>query len=536
MRIFYCLLLSLLLSLPAGAQIVGIRLTGKKAEKKYRKYLTEIDGERVICGEFKFGIRYKAKGSVEIFGPKHIELWVGDTVNPEKVPYKLVGEDKVAVGKKGFVKISRDHIPKANYMKTVARDQTFYGLASEYKLRKEAIDVSSAKVKEMKKGTTAWFNAQRKVMARCDRLGAWLSAGVFKAAGRKWKAKAEKIRSSLKGDALAERKGKALKSAQAANNPDGLDEITDKGKRLTMKTVESMHTRLIYDTTIISPKRALDLSKKAEEIIEGFRRELVDPYAEEFEDNIPDKIFVEFFFMHDDVELFEAYWREFYGRVFTKDRERYLKSTGQRAHNLRGNAYVHFSRFTAEGDFEGSIAHQLGHDLANVHFNNDDHRGTMDWLEEGCAYYVSFEFLGRNTVTCYQLKHDKYDTKVGAEGLKTLQTGQRESFNTLALKAAVPLHSLMPKELFQMQDADLAKCWSFFDFLARKRTDKIVEFLRITCQAARSKGKFHSEVRELGGPVFGVKAGEDVFKYLDNAWKAYAKSGQKKSSKRKKRR
>ncbi len=536
MRIVYSLAMICLFLLPVQGQIMGIRLTSEKVAKKYKKYLTEIDGENVICGEFKSGIRFTKSGSITLFGKDYIELWIGDPKDPSKVPYQLDGEKKIAVGRKGTVKILRGDIPSSNYVKTVARDQTFFGLASEYRLRTEAIAASEAKVKENKKATTAWFAAQRQVMARCDRLAAWLQAGVFKKVAKKWTAKSEKIRKLLKGDALAERKGKALKSAKAVENPEGLETVSLGGKRFNMKTVESTHVRFIADVSIITPQRALVLCRKAEEIIEGFRREFVDPFAEEFEDFIPDSIFVEFFYTSDDALLGEAYWDQFYGRKFTKDRDKMLKIKGHRSQNCRGVSYVHFSRFGDEADFEGSIAHSLGHDLANVHFNRDRIGGMMNWLEEGCAYYVSFEYLGRNTVTCFQFKHDKYDTRVGKEGLKTLQTGQRASFNALALKAAVPLHSLMPKELYEMQDADLAKCWSFFDFLAHKKTEKIVEFLRVACTAARSKSKFHSEVRENGGPIFGLKAGDDVFKYLDEAWKKYARSGQKKASKKRGRR
>ncbi len=536
MRILFVCFFVSLWTLPAGGQIIGIRLNSEKAVRKYRKFVTEIDGEMLVCGEFKEGIAFDKNGSVTLFGKKSIQLYVADAANPEKVPYRLVDGKRVPLKKKGYVTIMREHIRMPNYFVMVARDQTLFGLAGEYRLRQEAVAASEARVKKLEKASTAWFNAQRQIMARCDRLAKWLSAGVFKKAAKKWAQKAEKIRRRLKGDALSERKGKALKSVHAAANPDGLDEISHKGKRFNMKTVESMHIRLIYDTSIISDPRALQLCRLGEEIIEGFRRELVDPYADEFEDCIPDEMFVEFFFMHDDVELFEVYWRDFYGRTFTENRERHLKSTGQRAHNLRGMSYVHFSRFRKDGDHEGSIAHSLGHDLANVHFNKDGYQGTMDWLEEGCAYYVSFEFLGRNTVTCYQMKRDKYASKAGKEGLKTLQTGQRASFNALAVKAAVPLHALMKRELFQMQDADLAKSWSFFDYLARKQTDRIVPFLRIACAAAGSKQDFHSRVREEASGLFGLKDGVDVFSFLDKAWKNYARSGQRKDSGKSRRR
>ncbi len=535
MRNIFSLVFLVLFLGSAQAQIVGIRLTTPKIEKKYKKYLVEIDGENVICGEFKSGIKYEG-GAVSIFGKKFIELWVADPKSPEKVPYRLDGAKKVQQGRKGVVKIARDHIPKSNYMKMVARDQTFFGLASEFRLRKEAIDASEAKVAGLKKASTEWFNAQRRLMGRCDRLAEWLSAGVFKKAAKTWRSKADKIRSLLKGDALAERKGKALKSVKSVDNPEDLAEVSFKGKKFTFTTAESLHCRMICDIKIIPKKRAEELLVLAEKVIEGFRREFVDPFAHEFEDTIPDKIFVEFFYMGDDIDLYDTYWQEFYGRQFSNTREQRLKTTGTRMQNARGNAYVHYSRFGNEGDFEGAVAHSLGHDLANVHFNDDHFRGTMDWLEEGCAYYISFEFLGRNTVTCYQFKRGKYDSQPGAEGLKTLQTGQRASFNALALKAALPLHALMPKELYEMQDADLAKSWSFFDYLARKQTDKMVEFLRIACQGARKKGRLLNAVREDAPPLFGLKPGVDVFKYLDEAWKTYARSGQKRASKKKKRR
>lgn len=207
--------------------------------------------------------------------------------------------------------------------------------------------------------------------------------------------------------------------------------------------------------------------------------------------------------------------------------------SGTRSRFSRGINYVDYWKSTTESDHQGMVAHGLGHALANIWFNNDGMNGAQPWLAEAVGYYISFEFLGRNSVTCKQFKKRTYARDPGAEGLKTVAQGQRAAFNELALRKGSSLDVLAQKTLYQMEDADLAKSWSMFDFIANKEGLKGILFLRSACANARDKSTFIKSWMRESVEIFETK-GANPISLLEKRWRDYAAVDQMKTSRKRK--
>src|SRR5690606_15770869 len=138
-----------------------------------------------------------------------------------------------------------------------------------------------------------------------------------------------------------------------------------------------------------------------------------------------------------------------------------LNSGGSRRRLFGAPEHLDYFKLDENTDLEGIVTHGLGHHLVAVHYNMNRRNDSQDWLREGCALYLSLEYLGRNTVTCKAFAPpSRYVHEKGKEAEKTLQVGLRAYFNSLALEQGPPIDRLAMKKLFEMEDGDLAKSWS----------------------------------------------------------------------------
>ena len=103
----------------------------------------------------------------------------------------------------------------------------------------------------------------------------------------------------------------------------------------------------------------------------------------------------------DDDVAFEKMWEEYYHRSWGANRERRLQSKGTSALRSQAPYYLSYWRIQDRTDLEGTVAHRLGHSLADMHYNAGRRNGIQDWLQEAVGYHLSFEYLGRNSVTCF---------------------------------------------------------------------------------------------------------------------------------------
>ncbi len=528
---FLCLFSGLL-----PAQILKVRLRDSKVERRYKAFLSRIGDRYFIVGEPKAGIDIKP-GSINIVGGKSIELWVLDPRRPDKLPYKMGRKGELEpTGKRSFVVIPRSDLASSRTASFLMEDQTLPGIAGEYRLRSEEIAAIRRKIKKAKKATQEWFRLQRHLLDRMERFRLWLEALSFEKPAKKILAELSKEAKRLKDDGYRERARSALASIRQIPVPEDLDEAAREITGTEYKAFESQHVRLFFPTGVMEPAAAKNLLKFGENIIEGFRREFCDPYVprsdddDGIEDEIPDDVFAVFLWVPDSDASYERYYTEYLGGSWgTGERKkRHLQARGTEARGLHGFPYVHYWRLRDQVDFEGQLAHGLGHNLMQIQFCRGAPGSREDWMREGMAYYTSFEYLGRNTVTCVAFKMKTYDRAPGPEGKKTVAEGRRAAFNELALSKGPPLHRLVSMDLADMEDPDLAKGWSFFDFIARKLGRKGVLWLRAACFEAGKKDGFVERLRGRTKEIFELTEG-DALGWLDAQWKAYARKSQSKS-------
>ena len=87
----------------------------------------------------------------------------------------------------------------------------------------------------------------------------------------------------------------------------------------------------------------------------------------------------------------------------------------------------------------------------------------------------------------------------------------------------VELSNLQRQILFDEQD--VAKSWSFFDFITKKEGKRGQQFLRAACEFSMDKATFLQKWRAKSNTIYEVKDG-DVFKAIDERWRAFAETGQ----------
>ncbi len=531
-------IISLLTASALSAQIIAIHLK-PAGVKKHRKHLVLLNGEPVVAGEIVVGgglrvdmatntINYKGKGENSVYAANP-----GD---PASLPYRIKDGKRSFRGKKSKVSVNGQDINRLTFM---MRDQTLHGLAHEYGLKTTAIDELIKRRKKEKKGSTAWLDLHRDIVGRYKRLITWLDGTLYPRLARKMEKTVLKELKHLKDDAMEEREHNALKSIKTIEVDADLvaaNKSLAKGG-IRFRAQESQHCRIVYDLASIKDGSVMQLLKLSEQIIEGFRREFIELYVngEDLVDPIPEDLFIEFWFGPAEKSLYKGFWEDYYGRGWGTNVEERLKMSGTRSRFTRGINYVDYWKSTTESDHQGMVAHGLGHALANIWFNNDGMNGAQPWLAEAVGYYISFEFLGRNSVTCKQFKKRTYARDPGAEGLKTVAQGQRAAFNELALRKGSSLDVLAQKTLYQMEDADLAKSWSMFDFIANREGLKGILFLRSACANARDKTTFIKAWVRESAEIFETK-GANPISLLEKRWREYASVDQMKTSRKRKRR
>jgi hypothetical protein len=293
---------------------------------------------------------------------------------------------------------------------------------------------------------------------------------------------------------------------------------------------ESQHCRIIYREGI-SDARVASLLQLAEEIISGFRVEFVDPYEDEnFKDTLLDHQFAEWIFGYDDETKLDKYWSEYLGFNWDSHKEERLKMAGHPFRRASEPEYGHLWKIDEKANLEGIIAHNLGHALANQHFAKRNGASNQDWIAEGLALFLSLEWLGGNTVTCKAF-HDPIKDDYGKvknekkAGEVTVELGLRDYYNALAVERGPRVDKLALKTIYQFEDADLAKSWSFMDWIAKKGGRRGQLFLRQCCEFSSKPPTFINDWRKKAEELYEVQ-GKDVFALVEEQWKSFALVGQ----------
>jgi hypothetical protein len=522
-----------LLALPASAQLIAVHFKDDKAANKYKERLVLFAGRPAVVGEAWSNLQVDLEKSIlgrADGNNSMVELLCPDPADPAKVPFKIDGDDRKITNGKCKVGINIDHISGFSFY---SRENSLLGLAAEYTARKSAVDELLAARDAKPTGGPEWMAGHQRMLQQMQRLHSWLQSGLFPEAAAKFEKELAKERKVVASEAVTVRRESAKASVKTIEVPEKLVQVAaeiEPGTKFGAQ--ESRHCRIIYREGI-DDLRVKDLLVLAEEIIDGFRVDFVDPYLDTaYEDYIPEKIVTEWFLGPEDSGLYERYLTLYFRFAWdAKRKEELLKMSGTTMFGSGGVDFRHLCRISDNDDLEGRIAHNLGHDLSNLHFNRGRGDMNQDWLEEGVGLYVSLEWLGRNSITCKAWddpargRYVNEDKNKKTEGTKTVQLGLRDYFNTLALEAGAPIDKMALKTLFEMSDGDLAKSWSFYDWIAKKTGKEGQMFLRACCKTSHAKATFITDWRAKAEEILSV-TGKDVFDVVDARWKEFAQAGQ----------
>lgn len=518
------------LSAPVNAQILGVELRDEKAAKKYKKNIVEINGRKMIVGEPLAGISWNSATRTSNYQASGTNvLFVPDPKDPRKVPYRFKRGERVASGSKGKVSIQGADIAAIH---AHLPEQSLMGLAEEYELRMTELEELEDSRKSHSKGTVEWFAAQERLVVHLERLENWLRRTAFPAAADGVSRDVKKERKVKLVDGVDARALRARESIEKVPTPALLESSAQEhgGGKWSFRVHQSQHVRITHCVEMVSDEVAVGLLDLAERLIEGFRVDLVDPYrSDSYPDNIPDGWFQEFYLGPDDVHMHEKIWESYYGQNWGPRKEERLQMAGTSTNMGPPVRRVNYWRLNAGTDLDGLVAHGLGHTLADLHYGGGLYGMTQDWLEEAVGYYLSIEYLGRNNVTChghYDPEKDRYgrakrEEQEKKKGDKPLRMGLRDFFVEHALADGPRYDKLIPKIRFELNEADLCKSWSFYEFIVKSEGEKGQRFLRATCKRARNKSTFINSLREDGASLYDLK-GQNFYVWIDDRWRAWA--------------
>lgn len=537
MRHLLALLAVLFASLSAQAQLVAVHFKDMKTANRFKDNLVVFQGEFVVVGEPLTNLKFDPDKGLSWDANQSVELIVGDPSDPLKIPYEVEADGKRKItGKKARLGFAPSDFSRFSmYM----REGSLPGMAADYSARRALIDVEKDARDKCAKGSPEYMAAHQRMLIQLERLQSWLETGLYPVAAEKLSKELTKERKVVAAEAATARLEKARASVKDSPvHPDLLtlaNEIS--GGSDKFKSQESLHAKIIYREGI-DDLRVKELLIEAEDIINGFRVEFIDPYLDaSYTDGIPEHTFIEWFFNYDDIPKAEKYMSGWYRMSWAPEHKaEALEAAGAVTRRAFAPEYVYHWRAGDDADLEGMVAHNLGHVLANLHYDKKRFDMNQDWLAEGVALYTSLEWLGRNSVNCKAFEEPgKYASKKKqVEGEKTAQMGQRDWYNAMALEAGAAIDRLALKQLFEMGDGDLAKSWSFFDWIAKTGGKEGQLFLRSCCDQSHDKPTFINKWRVSAEEIYGVK-GADVFNVVDKRWKEFAAGSQDKSGDTRKR-
>lgn len=527
----------------APAQVIAIHFKDEKAAKKHKNHLVELSGEMVVIGEPKSGVVWIEATNTLQFNPQSVnQLFVLDPKKPEKDAYFIVDGEKVEASKKNVLSVSGTGIRRVSM---VMRDQTLPGLTREYRIRRQELDDFRSERDAFEEGSVEWLSSHHRLVTGLERFELWLQSVGFLGAIRDVQKELKKERKEVKEAALAARADRAMASILEVEAPEELVAASEKhsqGKHV-FRAMRSQHLQILYladgasGSQLISDAEADAAMRLGETAIEGFRAQFVDPHlGEGFEDRIPDRLFLTFVFLPPSREEFAAYLGDLYGyRVRNNPDAERQDARGtwlqagfpQQLINAWRVGQSNGDRLDHEVDLQAIVCHALGHALAGRHFTKGALTVQQAWLEEAVGNQISYEHLGRNSVTCFGIKKKPTYLKreVAKPGEKTIAVGRRAVYNELALSQGSPIQQIALKDLVELNDADLAKGWSFYDYVARKEGKQGQLWLRALGENASNRSKLVEKWRKAASEILGVQ-GRDPIKLVEERWRVYAETEQ----------
>ncbi len=435
---------------------------------------------------------------------------MSDPSDAEDVPYERKQGQRVARVGARLVQLEAREVLA---LRMVAPYLTLDNLADEVRERRERIAELERRKKACEYGSKAWFDAQFLLLEDHRRLQVLLERYGFEPAARRLDKAVERLERAASDDPRWSRGREALDSFRERTTPASLEAAAEKiseGKdRFAVHA--SQHLLLVHDQRI-DEGRARRLLTFGEEVIEGFRREFIDPHG--CTDLIPDRPFAEFWFGPDEDEKFERYLEDYYRLSWGTEEERRHSLRFYGHYPTRGSPpeFLSYCR-NPERDLLGLLAHRLGENLATLHFEAFLRDGynlgfRQDWLEETLGVYLSLEYVGASTTQCTALLDD---TVGRAAPQRHRERGERPADYYRYLSAfARPLDLLVLKRTGELGTADIAKGWCLLRFLARTDGERGQEVLHSVSRLSRERGRFLVDWREELRWFYSVSEGDPI--------------------------
>lgn len=500
---------------PAAAQLVGIRVN-PDAVKKYAGQTVARGAEQWIVGDAIAGMKVDAAaGKIDVVDDKQVVVCVADPNKPDAPLYE--GRDKD--GRLKPVSARALAVSRKDFTTTMVWDkvQNLTGLRDEYVRKRDEVDARRKQLATLKLGTAEWFELQRRLLVEVDALVGWLRSTLFAPAAAQWE---KQYGAELKraGAAASKSRLEEAKKINAAEVPEKIVEATKSAGKGDLKwhARESKHIRMVAYGEV-SPSKVDAALLVGERIIESFRTDFIDPDLKEGDaDPMPEEVWVEYYVLPDGDALGAKIWEEALGMHIGDPRDRRIKMnfTGK-----GGAGERHLLKSDGGGDLDGYVAHTLGHNVADLAFNG--RAGMPAWIGEGFAYWISFEHLARNSVTCFAFSMPTYAKGAEAEGAKAVEQGMRAAFNDLAIRSGPSMSDLFQTPLVTMEAPHLAKAWSVIDWLVTKEPARLRAFIRGACSTQVADKTDIEKFRPKAMEIFEQKEG-NVYAFLDEAWKKYA--------------
>ncbi len=534
MRALLAVIVALLLSSHASGQIYEITFKSEKVAKKYQKYMMEVNGIPRFLGEYRSGVKWNGKYNSTRDPQVRSEWFIGDPGDPTKLPYKVKDGTRGKAIKKQVVGIQNSQIDK---IALFVDNNSWYGLSMEYKDRIRHLDGLRDVRDDFEKGGRDWQAAHWRLLDGYEGMIGWLSSMGYHDAVKKMIKEAERQRKVVSKAAEEARRKRAIKSVGKVEIPKELNASCERlGLKVRFKMQQSQHCRIYYHTGIkdVQIEHCLKLAERA---MAGFRAKFVEPYlADDFQDLIPENMWLEWHFNPPNREAHEKLYEEHYGMSWGPRKEERLKSDGTRSYRGGENAlFLCYWKIQQENSLDGIVANNLGVHLATLHYRTANTQISMDWLEQAVGYWISLEYLGRNSVTekafdwgeqeddhtVSRREDDKKEKEKETVAEPPLSVGEKRLYLEGALAEGVPFHVLMQTRLFDMKRGDVAKSWAMWDFLTSTYGGEAQVFLRSMGKFAREGGGFQEKLRKVGDPLF-ENQGQDLYRMLDEAWKEWA--------------
>ncbi|PCJ55167.1 MAG: hypothetical protein COA70_02635 [Planctomycetota bacterium] len=528
MRFLLPLITLLLLGSPAFGQIYALEFKDQKYAKGYKKNIYQWNGRKVVLVEIRGGIGRSETGFT--WKPNdRLEFFVQNQSDPLDLAYKIDNDGMRKTKKKSLtIGISGDRVKG---LSAFMRNESFLTLSLEYQRRLDLMNRLRDKRADAEEGSAAWFAPHDQLIRELDLLKLWLNqTGFFKAANKLERdIYKEKKRSK---EAKTARLDSAIASIKIVKVDPKLTEAAHKigGPSLEFHSQESKHLKFVYHTGI-SDDQITRLAELGETVIDGFRTQFVDPYlSEKFKDHIPDDLFLEFFFSTDQQMHYEKIYEDYLGGSWGSGDNRRRRLNIHGASVMQGKLFISYWLVDERADLEGMVVHQLGHRLAERNYQT---RGNLqDWLEEGLGYFLSFNFLNRNSVNCVAFKPPpravlgetvasggKKKKKKKEDRTVAIMKGLRDVMAGVAFHSKMPTPRLLPKQQYDFENEDTAKAWAFFSFLADEKGRAGQEWLRGLTLIV-DEDDFQLLLQDHTKKWFGYEGGSPV-ETMEEEWKAY---------------